>query len=251
MLSSRVAHLRLRFGGLRHGVQDGPDEAAEFSRCGGDGDMTMFALIQATELFVESVLGFECDGNNSRGLTLTPTVEDQLGVSPMPVVPSRLDEKSSCVHVAGYGDGSPAFLLAGGTLGGDESEVSHQCAGRAEATDVIDLSHQGCGGEGFDTTQAAEGLYRDPIRWGLRVSDDLIVEDCTLHLQVLEVFEFGGNGGVKRPLELIPYLGQPLPMFLGPGGFTFGEDVTVITQDAGDAVFGGRAITLIGVSNPQ
>ncbi len=42
---------------LVHSVQHGPDKAAEFAGDGCDSDMTMLFMIEAPELFVESVLG--------------------------------------------------------------------------------------------------------------------------------------------------------------------------------------------------
>jgi hypothetical protein len=55
-------------------VQDGPDEAAEFSGDGGNGNVTMFSLIEVPELFVESVLGFEGNSDDSGRLSLSSSV---------------------------------------------------------------------------------------------------------------------------------------------------------------------------------
>ena len=44
--------------------QDSPNKTAEFSGDSGNGNMTMFALVETPELFVEPVLGLESNGNN-------------------------------------------------------------------------------------------------------------------------------------------------------------------------------------------
>jgi len=50
--------------------ENGPDKAAEFTGHGGDGDVAMFAMIKAPELFVEPMLGFHRDGDDLRRLPL-------------------------------------------------------------------------------------------------------------------------------------------------------------------------------------
>ena len=55
----------------RQCLEDGPDEAAKFSCGGGDGHVTVFALIKPPELFVEPVLRLEGDRNDLRRLALT------------------------------------------------------------------------------------------------------------------------------------------------------------------------------------
>jgi hypothetical protein len=52
-------------------LEYGPDEATEFLGDGGDGDMSVFALIKAPELLGESVLGLESDGDDLGRLSLT------------------------------------------------------------------------------------------------------------------------------------------------------------------------------------
>jgi hypothetical protein len=39
--------------------ENSPDKATEFSGHGSDGDVTVFALLQTPEFFVETVLGFQ------------------------------------------------------------------------------------------------------------------------------------------------------------------------------------------------
>jgi hypothetical protein len=77
---------------------------------------------------------------------------------------------------------------------------------------------------------------------------EFCVESFALSLEVLEVFEFGGQSGLKWAAKFEPEFGQPLPVFLGPCGFGFREDEAVVTEHAGDAIFGGFAIDLVGIA---
>jgi hypothetical protein len=72
-----------------------------------------------------------------------------------------------------------------------------------------------------------------------------------LHVDVLEVFEFGGESGLKGTFELLTELSQPPAVGFGPGGFAFGEDEAVVPQDPGDPVSGGGGVTLIGIAKPK
>jgi len=77
------------------------------------------------------------------------------------------------------------------------------------------------------------------------------IESFPLSLEVFEVFEFGGQGCLKWAIEFEPEFGQPLPVFLRPGGLASCEDEAVVTEHAGDAIFGGFAIDLIRIAQPQ
>ena len=59
--------------------------------------MTMFAMIEPPELFVESVLGFDGDGDDGGGLTLTASVENEICTAAMAVVPCGLCEDAPAV----------------------------------------------------------------------------------------------------------------------------------------------------------
>ena len=56
-------------------AQCGPDKATEFSGHGGDGDVAVFFVIKAVELFVETVLGLDGDGDDIGRLPVSPTFE--------------------------------------------------------------------------------------------------------------------------------------------------------------------------------
>jgi hypothetical protein len=92
--------------------QDCPDEATEFSGDSGDSDVAMFALIEVPELFVESVLSFECNGNDVGGLPLATAVEDEVSRSLMSIVPGSLNQETPDVAVTRFGDRSPMFFVA-------------------------------------------------------------------------------------------------------------------------------------------
>jgi hypothetical protein len=53
--------------------------------------MTMFSLIEVPKLFMKTVLGFESDGDNVRGLSLTTSIQDQFGSGSVSVVPGSFD----------------------------------------------------------------------------------------------------------------------------------------------------------------
>jgi hypothetical protein len=70
-------------------IEYGPDKAAEFSGNSGNSNVSMFALVEVPELFVESVLSF--DGDNGWRLTLATSVEDEVSSGAMSVVPGSFD----------------------------------------------------------------------------------------------------------------------------------------------------------------
>lgn len=57
-------------------IQDGPGEASEFSGHGGDGNATMFSLIEVPELSGESVLGVMGDGYDGWRLPKVGLIQD-------------------------------------------------------------------------------------------------------------------------------------------------------------------------------
>ena len=69
-------------------------------------------MVETPELLVKPMLGFEGDGDDLWWLTLTATVQDEVGPGAMVVVPGGFDEQTTDMDVAGLGDGSPAFLEA-------------------------------------------------------------------------------------------------------------------------------------------
>jgi hypothetical protein len=64
------------------------------------------------ELFVESVLSFECNGDNLRRLSLSASVQDEISSGSVTVIPGSLDQKAASVDVAGLGDGPTTFSLS-------------------------------------------------------------------------------------------------------------------------------------------
>ena len=97
---------------LVHSVQDGPDKAAQLAGDGRDSDMAMLSFVESPELFVESVLGFESNGDNFGRLPLTAPPEDQVRAATMAIVPGSLDKEPSGVDVTGLGDGPASLMLA-------------------------------------------------------------------------------------------------------------------------------------------
>lgn len=68
------------------------------------------------------------------------------------------------------------------------------------------------------------------------------VEGSALSLEVLEVFDLDGQGGLEGSFEGDSELVEPLAVFFGPGGFTLGEDEAVVAEYSGNTVFGGLAV---------
>ena len=77
------------------------------------------------------------------------------------------------------------------------------------------------------------------------------IESSALGIDILEVFELGGQSGLQRPLKLKPDFGQPLTVCLRPVGLALSVDEAMIAEHAADTKLGRFAIDLIGVSQPQ
>lgn len=60
----------------------------------------------------------------------------------------------------------------------------------------------------------------------------VVIECSALRFEILEMFEFDGQSGLKRSFEIETELGEPLPVFLGPGGFSLAVDEAVITKSS-------------------
>jgi hypothetical protein len=101
---------------LRHGHEDCPDEAAEFSGNGGDGDVPVLALVKAEEFLGQPVLGLQGNGDDLRRLSLPSAVEDQRSSHAMMVVPGGLDKQSPDMSITGFGDRSAVLPGTGGML---------------------------------------------------------------------------------------------------------------------------------------
>ena len=111
---------------LRHRFQYGPHKTGEFSGNGGDGDMPVFTLVESPELLVETMLGFQGNSDNGRGLPLATSFQDQIGTTSVTVVPGGFDQESSGVNVAGLGDGTSSLAISGRSFRRHEAEVGHQ-----------------------------------------------------------------------------------------------------------------------------
>jgi hypothetical protein len=88
--------------------------------------MTMFATIKAEELVDEAELGLLGNGDDLGRLSLPSAFEDESSTSIVPVVPSSFDQKTADMDIAGLGDGATVLPIAGGVLGGDETEICHE-----------------------------------------------------------------------------------------------------------------------------
>jgi len=164
------------------------------------------------------------------------------------IVPGGLDEDATAMGVPCFGDGPTMFSGARGMFPGNESEVRHERARGAKASDIVDFDKERHGGQGLDAPQATKGLGASSVGRGLSVALDLCVKRVALHFEILEVLEFGSQGRLQGAIELFSEMSEPAAMGFRLGGLAFGKDISVAPQDAGDAVFGGRAVTLIGIA---
>ena len=74
--------------------------------------MEMLLVAQMIEPSREAMLSLERDGHNLWGLSLSPSVEDEIGAGVMTVVPGGLDEDASGMRVAGLGDGPSSLAIS-------------------------------------------------------------------------------------------------------------------------------------------
>jgi hypothetical protein len=58
------------------------------------------------------MLSLERDCHQFRGLSLSSSVEDEIGAGVMTVVPGRLDEDPSHMNIAGLGDATPSLAIS-------------------------------------------------------------------------------------------------------------------------------------------
>jgi hypothetical protein len=80
--------------------------SAQFPGHRGNGDVTVFSLIESPELMNESVLSLHGDGDDLGRLPLPTPLEDEVGAGVMAIVPGGFDEDAPGVAVTGFGNGS-------------------------------------------------------------------------------------------------------------------------------------------------
>jgi hypothetical protein len=213
-------------------IQDGPDEATEFSGDGGNGNVAVFALIQMPELFVEPVLGFQGNGNDRRRLSLTSSVQDEISPCTMAIVPGGFDQETPDMNVASFGNGATVFFIAGRVLRRNESEVSHQRTRRPEASDVIDFTDEGESSQALDATEAAKsfGLGSELMRTGKAF--ELGIDGTLLSFKILQMFEFESQRSLERAMERLTECSKPRTVLFGPSGLALFEHIAMVTQDA-------------------
>jgi hypothetical protein len=127
----------------------------------------------------------------------------------------------------------------------DQSEVRHELAGRREATYVVDLTEERKSSKDFYPSKATEGLDMLPVTGREGEVLKIGIHCSFLGLQILKMFQLDSQGGSKRSFERLPEMREPQTMFFCPGGFAFGKDMAVITEDAGDPVHCGSDVDVI------
>src|SRR6267154_6680919 len=95
----------------------------------------------------------------------------------MAVVPRRLDQQAPDMEIPGARDATLATLFAARAFAGHESQIRHQRARRAEATEVVELGHQADRRDGVDAAEAAQP--RDGLAIRLLRSEDA---EVSVHL---------------------------------------------------------------------
>ena len=76
----------------------------------------------------------------------------------MAVRPSRLDEQTPDVLVAGLGDRELPAALAGGILANSEADIAHEIAGRAKALQVAQFDSDSGGSDESNSLERLERL---------------------------------------------------------------------------------------------
>lgn len=198
----------------------------------------MLALVKAYKLSVKPVLSLESDRDDGRGLTLASSIENEFGSGAVAVIPGSLNKKSPGVRVAGLGDRTTALYIAGGMLRRNKSKVGHQAGWSSKATDIIDLAEQSQGGQGLDSSEAAESLDFWSVGHGSPSLLKFAVDRSDLRLEILEMFEIDRQGGLEMSLQRLSKLTEPEEVLLRPCGLCPVKYVTVIAQGTGDAVLG-------------
>lgn len=103
--------------------------------------MAELALIEAEELPGQTMLHLERDGHDRWWLPLARPMENESSTGTMSVVPCSLNEQSADVDVAGFGDGSPVFSVAGRALRGYQSRIIHEPTQRGESVVLPSLKN--------------------------------------------------------------------------------------------------------------
>jgi len=213
--------------------------------------MAMFSLIEPPELFIEAVLGFHGDGNDCRWLSLTASLQYQIGSTTVAVVPGGFDQESPGVYVTGFGNRSSPLTIPRGSFGRDEAKISHQRFRGTEAAHIIDFAKKREGSQCFDATKTAEGFDVDAIGMGVSEAFEFGIKSLTLGLEILEMFELGRQGGLEGPFEIEAEFGEPLTVFFRPCGYSVTVDEAMIAEHTADTKFGCFAVNLISGSQSQ
>lgn len=104
----------------------------------------------------QALLRLVRDRDHPRRLARAPRFEGAPDARAMLVVPARFHQDPADQCIAHLGDAPAPMLLAAGVLAGHQAQERHQRAGRAEATEVMQLRENQHGGQRVDAAETAE-----------------------------------------------------------------------------------------------
>ena len=108
----------------------------------------------------ESLLGLPGDGADRGAHPLVPRPQRLGHPRRPPIMPGRLDQDSTPMAVAGFGDPSQAAARAARVLGGNQAHVRHSVRRRGEATEVANRGHQRHGTDHLHPTECLQCLHQ-------------------------------------------------------------------------------------------
>lgn len=107
-------------------IGNGPHESCEFSSDGSDDDIGVLASgSEAMESFAQPYLCLPGDVLDGSGQILLTQLNAAGDFGWVVVCPGGLDEDTTCMAVASFGNAAEVTRVAAGVLAGSESEVGH------------------------------------------------------------------------------------------------------------------------------
>lgn len=101
-------------------------------------------------------------------------------------VPSRFNERSAQVGIAGLGDASPPSSLAAAVFAGNKSGIRHELGWRVEPIQVADFAHNRGGGQQFNAAHRLQSGNDVTVCALIGSFGNLLVETLDANLQFSE-----------------------------------------------------------------
>jgi hypothetical protein len=168
-------------------LANGPDEADQFARDGGDHHVLGLAgRRQPAIAIVQPQLRLPGDPHDLQLDALLPALDLLTDARRLGVGPGALDEQSSGLRIPRLGDAAPADLRAAGVLGRHQAKVGHQLARCGEPREVADLSDDGGGCDHRDAAHRLQGDHQRRHRPGRDDRLDLLHQAIVARVAFLD-----------------------------------------------------------------